>query len=895
VSVVSQPLQASLVNHEQLQQQLANQPAAQVLKAALQAGQAKLDALFNEHQEKRIYELVHARAWMVDQILCLAWQQYAWPDAVALVAVGGYGRGELHPQSDIDLLILIDNDLDAASWQDCAQKFVTFIWDLGLQIGSSVRTLNDCFEQANGDVTIATSLLESHTLIGKAGLRKKVFDWVISEQAWSDEAFYKARIKAQQERHLRTNETEYNLEPNIKTSSGGLRDIQTIGWIGKRHFGLRYMAELADHDYLNQHELDILKTGTKYLWTIRYALHLIAKRPEERLLFDHQRTLAAFFGYEDNSEALAVEQFMHRYYRTAMHMAELNQTLLQLFDQAILRAHQEDQVISVNRRFEIRNGRLEACYSSLFLHQPFAMMEAFVILAQNPNCHAIGAECKRLLQAHRHLIDDKYRRDIRVNSLFMELLRSPQRMSHTLLEMQRQGVLGDYLPVFNKIVGRMQHDLYHIYTVDAHTMKVVKKMRELLLPKEQKRFPVAGRLVHELPKIELLYIAGLYHDIGKGSGRDHSVVGAEEVRHFCKQHQLGKWDTDLVSWLVRHHLLMSMTAQKRDIGNPDIIHEFATKMGDELHLDYLYVLTVCDINATNPALWNNWRASLLRQLYTATNRVLRLGLDVPVDHQALIEQSQTDARKLLQAQRFNPAAVMRLWKNLGDDYFIRENAKTIAWHTSTILNHQVPGPVVAISETSFSAFEGGTQIFVYTQDKPNLFAALCAILGQLRLSIQDARIITTEDGYSMDTFVVLDADGGTINQTPALLDQLQQRLIQALQYPDDFGYLVQQRQPRTHKLFNQPTMVSLSNPDGGSWTRVELSSTDRPGLLAQVGLVFMRLGISIQKAKIQSIGGRVEDVFFITLNNGERIVDTSLMQTLENDICSALNSALDST
>lgn len=889
MSLVSDQLQAQLVNHQDLEQRLKHHSAAKVLKAVLQDGQAQLDALFNTHKETRIYELIHARAWLVDQILCLAWQQYNWPEEAALVAVGGYGRGELHPQSDIDLLILLGNNLDEPSWHGCTQEFITFIWDLGLQIGSSVRTLDDCYEQAKDDITIATSLLESHTLIGKSGLRKKVFDWVISDQAWSDEAFYKARVATQQQRHIRTNDTEYNLEPNIKNSSGGLRDIQTIGWIGKRHFGLRYMAQLSGHNYLNQGELDTLKEGTNYLWTIRYALHLIAKRPEDRLLFDHQHKLAEFFGYQDNDDELAVEQFMHRYYRTVMHLAELNQTLLQLFDQAILHAHEDDQVVSINKRFELRNGRLQACYPGVFLRQPFAIMEAFVILAQNPQCNAIGAECKRIIQAHRHLIDDKYRRDIRVNSLFMELLRSPERMSHTLLEMQRQGVLGDYLPSFNKIVGRMQHDLYHIYTVDAHTMKVVKKMRELLLPREQERFPVAGRLVHELPKIELLYIAGLYHDIGKGSGRDHSVVGAEEVRHFCKQHQLGKWDTELVSWLVRNHLLMSMTAQKRDISNPDIIHEFAKKMEDELHLGYLYVLTVCDINATNPALWNNWRASLLRQLYTATNRVLRLGLDVPVDHHALIEQSQTDARKLLQEQRFNPASVMRLWKNLGDDYFIRENAKTIAWHTRTILNHQVDGPVVAISETSYSAFEGGTQVFVYTQDKPNLFAALCAILGQLHLDIQDARIITTEDGYSMDTFVVLDANGKTINQTPALLEKLQHRLIQALQFPDEFGYIVQQRQPRTHKFFNHPSIVSLSNPEGRSWTRLELSSADRPGLLAQVGLVFMRLGISIQKAKIQSIGGRVEDVFFITLNNGKRIEDGRLLQTLESDICNALD------
>ena len=889
MALVSKELQHQLIDHDHLQQQLAALPSVQVLKAALQAGQSQLDDIFQEHKENRINELVHARAWLVDQILRMAWQQYSWPEEAALVAVGGYGRRELHPQSDVDLLILLGNGLDASSWHRCTQEFITFIWDLGLQIGSSVRTLEDCCEQAKNDITIATSLIESHTIIGKADLREQAFDWVISEQAWGNKAFYKARIESQQERHRRTNDTEYNLEPNIKNSPGGLRDIQTIGWIGKRHFGLSNMAQLAGHNYLNKSELDTLRKSTDYLWTIRYALHLIAKRPEERLLFDHQRKLATFFGYEDNEEELAVEQFMHRYYRTAMHLAELNQTLLQLFDQGILHAHEADLVVSINRRFELRNGRLQACYPSLFLRQPFAMMEAFVILAQHPQCQAIGAECKRLIQTYRHLIDDKYRRDIRVNSLFMELLRSPQRMSHTLLEMQRQGVLGDYLPAFNRIVGRMQHDMYHIYTVDAHCMKVVKKMRELLLPKERERFPVASRLVHQLPKIELLYIAGFFHDIGKGSGRDHSVVGAEEVRHFCKQHQLGKWDTELVSWLVRHHLLMSMTAQKRDISNPDIIHEFATKMGDQLHLDYLYVLTVSDINATNPALWNNWRASLLRQLYTATNRVLRLGLDVPVNHQGLIEQSQIDARKLLQAQRFNPASVMRLWKNLGDDYFIRENAKTIAWHTRTILNHQIEGPLVAISETSFSAFEGGTQIFVYTQDKANLFAVLCAILGQLNLDIQDARIITTEDGHSMDTFIVLDSHGNTINETPTLLEQLQERLTQALLYPNDFAYIVQQRQPRAHKLFNQPSSVSLTNPEGRIWTRLELFSADRPGLLAQVGLVFMRLGISLQKAKIQSIGGRVEDVFFITLNNGHRISDEGLLAKLENDICSSLD------
>ncbi|MDP6968950.1 MAG: [protein-PII] uridylyltransferase [Gammaproteobacteria bacterium] len=863
-----------------------------LLKQALETGTQHLDDIFQASRHTRVVELVNARAWLTDRILTLLWQQYSWPEGAALVAVGGYGRGELHPHSDIDLLILIDDQEPLSSWEASAQQFVTALWDLGVVIGSSVRTYSECQTQAKGDITIATNLIESRAIVGKPTLRKQLFRWLMSDDAWSDEDFYKARIKAQQDRYQRTNETEYNLEPNLKSSPGGLRDIQTITWIGKRHFGLRYMRDLYQHDFITEDELGFFYRAIEYLWTIRYALHLQNRRPEDRLLFDQQRKLAAFFGYEDNDQALAVEQFMRKYYRVAMRLAELNQTLLQLFDQAILRAHQPDTIVQVNRRFEIRNNLLEAKHQRVFIQQPFALMEAYVILAQHPDCSAIGAATQRLIRTHRPLMDDKLRKDIRVNSLFMELLRSPKRMSHTLIDMQRIGLLASYLPAFDHITGQMQHDLFHIYTVDAHTLKMVKRMREMLLTRDRQRFPIATRVVHELPKIELLYIAGLYHDIAKGKGGDHSRLGAEEVKEFCHQHHLGTWDTDLVSWLIRHHLLMSMTAQKRDIGSPEVIHEFAAIVGDELHLDYLYVMTVCDIYATNPELWNNWRASLMRQLYTETNRVLRLGLDLdtPIDHASLIEQTQIDARKLLLEKRLNPAAVQNLWQQLGDDYFIRERAATVAWHTQQILGHQSNTPLVAISEFSFNDFEGGSQIFVYTKDQPNLFAAMCAIIGQLNLNIFDARIITTDDGYSMDTFIVLDKEGQTLDQTAEVRQQLQDKLTRALQHPKDFAYLVEQRTPRLHKLFTIPTQVNIANPKGFSWTRVELICADRPGLLAQVGLVFMRLGISIQKAKIQSMGERVEDVFFITDMDGERIVDNEILQCLQQQICCALDS-----
>ena len=896
---VSAALRKAIFNGEQLKADIASQevPVTRLLKQALDAGTDHLDELFRTTRHENVVELVNARAWLTDRILYLLWQQYSWPEGAALIAVGGYGRGELHPHSDIDLLILIDDKEAPETWESSAQQFVTALWDLGAVIGSSVRTYKECQEQARGDITIATNLIESRAITGKVPLRKQLFRWLMTDDAWTDEAFYKARVKAQQERYKRTNETEYNLEPNLKSSPGGLRDIQTITWIGKRHFGLRYMRDLYKHDFITEDELGFFYRAIEYLWTIRYALHLQNKRPEDRLLFDQQRKLAEFFGYEDNDKALAVEQFMRKYYRVAMRLAELNQTLLQLFDQAILRANLPDVIVHVNRRFEIRNGLLETKHDKVFLQQPFALMEAYVILAQHPDCSAIGAATQRLIRSHRPLMDEKLRKDIRVNSLFMELLRSPKRMSHTLIDMQRIGLLSSYLPAFSHITGQMQHDLFHIYTVDAHTMKVVKRMREMLLIRDRERFPIATRIIHELPKIELLYIAGLYHDIAKGKGGDHSKLGAEEVKDFCRQHHLGKWDTDLVSWMVRNHLLMSMTAQKRDIGSPEVIYEFAALMGDELHLDYLYVMTVCDIYATNPELWNNWRASLMRQLYTETNRVLRLGLDLdtPIDHASLIQQTQTDARKLLLEKRLNPAAVQNLWNQLGDDYFIRERAATVAWHTRLIIGHQVDTPLVAISEYSFNDFEGGSQIFVYTKDQPNLFAAMCAIIGQLNLNIFDARIITTDDGYSMDTFVVLDQEGQTLDATVEIRQKLQEKLTEALQHPKDFGYLVQQRTPRLQKLFAIPTQVNITNPEGFSWTRVELICSDRPGLLAQVGLVFMRMGISIQKAKIQSMGERVEDVFFITDMDGERITDLEILQCLQEQISSELDSHINQT
>lgn len=887
---ISTTLQKQLFQPNKVAKLLSQEQPAVVLKQVLQEGQAKLDELFDQSREKRIQELVNARAWLIDQVIIQAWEIQQWPDKVAMIAVGGYGRGELHPHSDIDLLILFDNSVTLDDWHPSIESLVALLWDIGLGLASSVRNLNDCYEQARDDVTIATNLLEARTLRGDTELLHIIYKWVISDDAWGDEAFFKAKVAAQQLRHQRTNNTEYSLEPNIKNSAGGLRDLQIISWIGKRQFGTRFMRDLVKYKYLTKDELETLNQGMAYLWTLRYALHMISGRAEERLLFDHQRQLATYFGYQDNEQQLAVEQFMHKYYRSAMHLAELNQMLLQHFDQAILQKKQPVIVTPINRRFEIRNQMVSACYDYVFKRHPYALIEVYVVLAQESKCIGISASTKRLIHNHCSLIDDNLRCDIRANSLFMELLRSPSGVHSSLLQMKNQGVLGNYLPAFGKIIGQMQHDLFHLYTVDTHSLKVLEKMRQLRHVDEQEHFPIAGRLVRQLPKMELLYIAALFHDIAKGRGGNHSELGVADGIEFCRQHHLGTWDTQLVSWLIRHHLLLSMTAQRCDIDDPDVIYEFAHQMEDQLHLDYLYAFTICDINGTNPKLWNSWRSSLLRQLYNKTQRVLRKGLDTPIDHHALINQNQNDASELLEKAGIDLSAAKRLWNTLGDDYFVRETASNIAWHTEAILEHYQDTPLIAISKVSHHTFESGTQIFVYSKDYTNLFATLCAILGQLNLNIHDARIITADDGHSMDTFVVLDANGDSIDHIPALLKTLRQELAQALNNLEKFAYTIRRRIARTSQLFNVPTQVTINSKPGSDHSIMELITADRPGLLARVGMVFRQQGIKVHRAKIQSIGERAEDVFFITDAQNQLITDQEIINRIKKRICEELDS-----
>jgi [protein-PII] uridylyltransferase len=828
--------------------------------------------------------LIAERTRFVDETIVDLWDGIAWPSNarqhVGLFAVGGYGRGELHPGSDIDLLILCEED--AAEFRVCVEQFVQQLWDLKLDIGHSVRSVAECRQAAEADITIATSLLERRPLAGPRVLDRRLGDLFARDDIWPSAKFFRAKRAEQIQRHRRFADTEYNLEPNIKSSPGGLRDIQTVGWIIKRHFGSMGWSELTGRGFLMTDEAALLAEGRRFLWRVRYGLHLIADRKEDRLLFDYQRTLAERFGYVDGAAQLAVEQFMHDYYRLVLGLREVNDVLLQHFDEVILRAHYTPEIEPINVRFQIRDSYIEACHPAVFVDYPPALMEIFVIMANRRDIAGVRSSTIRLIRNHLDLIDDEFRNDPVITGLFIELLRAPYTLVSQLMRMRRYGVLGRYIPEFGRIIGQMQHDLFHIYTVDAHTMMVIRNMRQFHYRSAEETFPVAYHCVRNLPKVELLYIAGLFHDIGKGRGGDHSSLGAEDVATFCRRHRIDDEDTALVTWLVRDHLIMSSTAQRKDINDPEVIHEFAQRVKNQLRLDYLYALTVADITATNPTLWNGWRATLLRQLYSATRKALRRGLEAPVNREQLIEEVSQAALDKLAERGLTNARVLALWDNPDPEFFLQHAPSQIVAITEAIAGHDLSqGPLVMLRDTvGLVSGESATEIFTYTHDQPKLFAATTIAIDQLGLSIHDARIFTSASGMCFNSYFVLDESGHSIGDNAARCAHIRSTLVEALKNPRPAPESLQRRIPRRLKQFQRPTEARLENAPGLPFTVLQIYASDRPGLLANLGRIFVELGISVHHAKISTLGDRVEDMFYITDLDQALITDTERIGAL---------------
>ena len=805
--------------------------------------------------------LVHARAQLVDAVLreaCrvkLGAQCAEW----ALVAVGGYGRGELHPCSDIDLLLLVPARLENAG-RGLVEQLIAFLWDIGLEVGHSVRTVDECAQESAADVGVMTTLLEARLLSGNADLLAQMRVALSADRIWPVKEFFEAKVHEQAQRHLKFNDTAYNLEPNVKTGPGGLRDIQTIAWVAKRHFGADTLDELAKLGFMSPGELRRLKQAQAFLWKVRFGLHVLTGRREDRLLFDHQIKLAQSFGYEDASYTLAVEQLMQRYYRTVMDVMLLNELLLQLFREAILTETEPPRPL--NPRFQVRSGSLEAVSDDVFARTPSALLEIFQLLQQHPDIKGVRASTMRAVARSLWLIDEEFRQNPRHHRLFVDILRAPVGVTHELRRMNTYGVLGRYIPAFGRIVGRMQYDLFHAYTVDAHTLFVVSNLRRLAISRYDHELPELSRIMQLLPKPEVVYLAALFHDIAKGRGGDHSELGSVDAEAFVLEQGLSRYDARLVAWLVRNHLELSITAQKQDIGDPQVISAFAKRVGDETHLDYLYVLTCADVRGTNPKLWNSWKASLFHEFYARVKRALRRGLESPIDQDELTRETQDAARKLLVEQHVNDADSEQVWSRLSAAYFLRHSPEEIAWHTR-LLADRPPGskePLVAIEPQSV---RGTTGVFVYGMPGRYGFARVTAVLDQLGLTIVDARITPTSDGFSLDFYHVLEDDGAMITDQDRQ-QEIERALWRAVKRPEDSPVAVSRRAPRQARMFNTPMQISVSVDERNQRSVLELTAGDRPGLLCDVGKVLLEERIELHNAKIMTVGERAEDVFYIT-------------------------------
>ncbi len=834
---------------------------------ALEAGDRELRQRFKA--DEAVEHLVRDRARLIDVALVRAWRMHLGEAAqqLALVAVGGYGRGELHPCSDIDIMVVVP-DGDAAAWRDPVSAFLTFLWDIGLEVGHSVRSVADCAREAEADVTVVTTLMESRLLDGPAALFDAVQAVTSPERMWAPPAFFEAKRTEQTARHHRYHDTAHNLEPNIKGSPGGLRDIQVVCWVAKRHFGIGSLHQLAQQGFLTDYEYRRLLAGQSFFWQIRWALHTVTGRREDRLLFDHQVKLAQLFGYEDASFTLAVEQFMQKYYRTVQELARLNEMLLQLFEEAIL-LDPAAPPRSLNARFQVRNDFVEVTHDEVFERTPSALLEIFLVLQQEPRLKGVSAGTIRLIRRALPLIDEEFRQNPRHHRLFMDIIRAPEGVTHELRRMNRYGVLGRYIPAFGRVTGRMQFDLFHAYTVDAHTLFVVSNLRRFALSRFDHEMPMCSRIMQSLPKQELAYLAGLFHDIAKGRGGDHSELGAVDAESFCLEHGLSPYDARLVAWLVRHHLVCSFTAQKKDIHDPAVVAEFARRVGDEAHLDYLYVLTVADVRGTSPKLWNAWKASLFEEFYDSVKRALRAGLESPIDSDQLIAETQEAALALLAARGIRADRAREVWSGFAGEYFLRHTPEEIAWHIRVLAGLEDRGEQSAVSVEQQTG-RGGTAIMVCTLTGQHSFARATGALDELGLNILDARIVPVGDGRNVHTYVVLESDGAPIDDHERLV-QIEAAVRKATLEHGGRMPTVLRQPPRQVRLFSTPTRIAFSEDREGRRTVMELVAADRPGLLCEVGKAFVEINASLRAAKIMTVGERAEDVFYITTLEGETL------------------------
>ena len=849
--------------------------APDIWRRALAAGRDAIHKQFEQGASAKT--ALHLRTAIVDHVLRQLWDKAGEKlNACALVAVGGYGRGELHPASDIDITVLLPKKHDATLKADISE-WVTRLWDLNLEFGHSVRTVSDSASTAKQDLTVITNLMEARYLCGDKQLFDALQAAITPEKMWPAEKFYKAKMEEQEERYARFHTNAYRLEPNVKESQGGLRDFQTIAWVSQRVFGTPDLDPLVSNGLLEQEELDDLEDGIELLWRIRYLLHHETGRHEDRLLFDHQRDIAHEFGFTDDTNNLSIETLMQRFYRTVMALQRLNEILLQGLGGIISGVTAASTVVPINSRFQLRNGFLEVTHDDVFTHTHSALLEVFLVFGNTEEALKIKSNTVRLIRSHLKLINDRFRSDPVNRNLFISIFSNPNKLTRTVRLMNRYGVMAAYLPAFDAIVGRMQYDLFHIYTVDEHTILVIRNLRRFTLTDYEVEFPHCSLIAQTVRHPHVLYLTALFHDIAKGRGGDHSVLGAEDAKVFAASHNMRNYDRELMEWTVRNHLIMSITAQRKDIDDPAVQLDFAREVGTVDKLNHLYLLTVADIRATNPELWNSFKESLLRSLYQYTLQILQRGLDRPLDDADVIARRQAHTLSLLDEGFADEARVTDLWDTLGEDYFRQYRAHEIARHTELLLSNEETDPLINLRH---SPSRGSMEILIYTANNQSLFARITAILESLQLNVLSATINTSDTGVALDTFHVLEHNGDLISE-PRRVDEIYRTLEGALTKSGKLPKISHQRISRRLKHFDIDTQIDfdlISNREGlAGLTEVRITAADRPGILSDIGRCFTEANIDVHDARISTLGERIDDVFLVTsidatpLNNEQRV------------------------
>ncbi len=825
----------------------------QAARHALEDNARRLAEAFD--REEDVDRLLARRAKAVDRIVVSAWTRgFAGAPGLALVATGGYGRGELFPCSDVDLLVLAEAE-SQRDQREAIERWFALLWDIGLAPGHAVRSVAQCVDAARAEVTVATAILEARPLVGDSAALTRLLVAMRVPDLWPSEEFLAAKREEWITRHARFNDTAYNLEPNIKDGPGGLRDIHALGWLAKRLFGVRGLDDLVPLGVLGADEFRVLDTHRRALSRLRYGLHLVAGRREERLLFDYQKPLAARLGlHDEHRDNLAVEQLMQGFFRSAALVTRLGDRLLQRFDESL---HEAETPEALDEDFVRIGQSLALRDAGLLRRRPITILRLFRVWQQHPELSTLHSATARALGESLECIDGVFRADAQARELFLELVRDLLAVP-TLERMARLGVLGRYLPAFGKVAGRMQYDLFHAYTVDEHTLAVLRNIESFARPESIERFALGHELWHQLRKPELLVLAGLFHDIAKGRGGDHSELGEVDAREFCEAHGLSAADTDLVAWLVRQHLMMSVTAQRKDISDPEVVSAFAMQVGERERLDYLYLLTVADIAGTSPKLWNAWKDRLLADLHAATRFALRRGLAQRRHIAERVAEVREAARERLRAEGLSDDAIESLWVDFPDDSFLRYRPEQIAWQTQGIAEAGNDGLPVVLARPHARA--GAMEIFVYSRDRDGLFASAAATLDRLGLSIVDARIVTSLGGMTLDTFQVLETEAA-FGAVPVAqrVASVTNALREALRTPGQARPPGRRVLPRELRHFRVPVRIEFSEKDGR--TQLALVCNDRPGLLAQVAAILHAHQVSVRDARIATFGERVEDFF----------------------------------